>query len=297
MAWADEEGGAGAGAGAETISPTGADEGGPDGGGGSEGSSDGVDGPATTVGNGRTGEPDPEPAAVDSGVKPGAGEKPQAKVNGFVIPMLRIPTYEEFAAPGVTPPAAYFGTMEIPTLEDVLRAFSQPEPEPEPAPGPAFRTQEDAPPVIDAAGDAGGGGMDPTGGEPPVFEAPLVVAPVPPLIAPRVAPLGTAASGGPSVTAGVAPATAGVRAPLIRGTLPPSAVSPPNSAATLSNGQAIRVGYPRYLRNPTVGELAAVALPGVGGLIFLTFSGGVIGYRQANSGRYVRTAAAARFLP
>jgi hypothetical protein len=54
---------------------------------------------------------------------------------------------------------------------------------------------------------------------------------------------------------------------------------------------------PRYLRTPTVAELAAVALPGVGGLMFLTFSGGVIGYRQANAARFLRTGDAARFLP
>jgi hypothetical protein len=35
----------------------------------------------------------------------------------------------------------------------------------------------------------------------------------------------------------------------------------------------------------------------VGGLMFLTFSGSVIGYRQANSTRYLRTAGAERFLP
>jgi hypothetical protein len=31
--------------------------------------------------------------------------------------------------------------------------------------------------------------------------------------------------------------------------------------------------------------------------MFLTFSGGFIGYRQANSLRFVRTAGAERFLP
>ena len=64
-----------------------------------------------------------------------------------------------------------------------------------------------------------------------------------------------------------------------------------------ANGQPTQVGYPRYLRNPTVGELSAIALPGVAGLMFLTFSGGIIGYRQANSARFVRTSAAERFLP
>jgi hypothetical protein len=63
-----------------------------------------------------------------------------------------------------------------------------------------------------------------------------------------------------------------------------------------ANGQATSFGYPRYLRTPTVGELSVVALPGLAGLMFLTFSGGVIGYRQANSARFVRATGAARFL-
>jgi hypothetical protein len=65
---------------------------------------------------------------------------------------------------------------------------------------------------------------------------------------------------------------------------------------TPMSGQATRADYPRYLRTPTAGELSFVALPGVAGLMFLTFSGGVIGYRQANSARFIRTAGAARFL-
>ena len=50
------------------------------------------------------------------------------------------------------------------------------------------------------------------------------------------------------------------------------------------------------MRNPTASELAAVALPGAAGLLFVTFSGGFIGYRQANSVRYIRTQGAERFL-
>jgi hypothetical protein len=62
------------------------------------------------------------------------------------------------------------------------------------------------------------------------------------------------------------------------------------------SGQATRLGYSRYLRSPTAGELAAVALPGVAGLLFLTFSGGCIGYRQANSVQFRRTQDTERFL-
>ena len=59
---------------------------------------------------------------------------------------------------------------------------------------------------------------------------------------------------------------------------------------------ATRLGYPRSLREPTAGELALVALPGLAGLLVFTLSGGVIGYRQANSAHVFRTQSAARFL-
>ena len=62
------------------------------------------------------------------------------------------------------------------------------------------------------------------------------------------------------------------------------------------SGQATRVGYPRDFRNPTVDDLAALALPGLGGLILVTFGGSVLGYRQANSLRFVRPQGAQRFL-
>ncbi|HEX2285548.1 MAG TPA: hypothetical protein VHI10_12130 [Mycobacterium sp.] len=266
-----------------------------EGGGGGGGNKPDDDRPTSTVGNGREDDDDRKPPTRDDdNEKPGdldSPPKPKFKPS-FSIPILRIPTYEEFAAPGWTPPSAYITTFDIPipTLEDFFRALSQPEPQP--TPGPAFRTQEEAP-VADATG--GGGDHVAAGSEPPVFKAPLVVPPTIPLPAARPAPLRAAPAAAPAPTAGVQPAVAGVRTPLIRGSLPPS-VAPPNSLTPLS-GQSTRVGYPRSLRSPTVGELAAVALPGVGGLMFLTFSGGVIGYRQANSVRFIRTQDAARFLP
>ena len=62
------------------------------------------------------------------------------------------------------------------------------------------------------------------------------------------------------------------------------------------SGEATRLGYPRSFRSPTSGELALLALPGAAGLLVFTLSGGVIGYRQAQSARIVRTHAVARFL-
>lgn len=59
---------------------------------------------------------------------------------------------------------------------------------------------------------------------------------------------------------------------------------------------SFRVGYPQYLREAKVGEVAVFALPGVLGILALTALGGVVGYRQAKAGRVIRAAGTARFL-
>jgi len=121
----------------------------------------------------------------------------------------------------------------------------------------------------------------------------VVAPPLPVAAAARVAPIGASAARAPSIPVGMVPAVAGARTPLIRGSLPPTAASSP---ATPMSGQSARASSPQALRNPTVGELSVVAMPGVAGLMFLTFSGGVVGYRQANSTRLIGTTPAARFL-
>ncbi len=42
--------------------------------------------------------------------------------------------------------------------------------------------------------------------------------------------------------------------------------------------------------------MAAVAVPGVMGLLALTGAGGLLGYRQARAGRTVRAGGSARFV-
>jgi hypothetical protein len=237
------------------------------------------DPPTSTVGNGR------EDVGVQSTVdgkddkkesaSPGATTK---KVKGSVtIPFLPI-------------------SIPIPTFCDFLAAM-QSQPQPTPAPGPAFKTQEEAPPVA----DSGGGGIDPlsvgVAAEPPVLRAPMVIAPAavprapaPPAVAPRGEPAGAAPT--PVAATDVA---AGAAAPVIRGSVQPT-VEPAATTLTSMSGQATRLGYPRSLRNPTAAELAVLALPGTAGLVLLTLSGGVIGYRQANTARFIRTQSTARFL-
>jgi hypothetical protein len=64
------------------------------------------------------------------------------------------------------------------------------------------------------------------------------------------------------------------------------------------SGEAPRQqGYTNYLRSAGLSEMAGAALPGVAGILLMTLGGGVIGYRQANAGRMVRTTSAARYLP
>jgi hypothetical protein len=254
--------------------------------------------PTSTVGNGRE-DIDRKPGAEEeTKPEPVTGKWPDFK-HSLSIPVFRLPTPEEVTATGWADPSLFFSTIEVPvTIEGFLGALSQPTPEP--TPGPAFRTQEKEAPVIDVAGGGGGGGgLDPMAADssaPPVFQLPLVVAsaiPIPGMAPPTAS--GTSAAAGPPMAAPAPTAAAGAQAPLIRGSLSPRAETAKTTMTPMS-GQATRVGYSRFLRNPTVGQLAAVALPGLGGLMFLTFSGGVIGYRQANSIRFVRTAGAERFL-
>ena len=80
------------------------------------------------------------------------------------------------------------------------------------------------------------------------------------------------------------------------------ASSLPGMAPPAPNG-AIPIGVPSFLRHAlhdlpvavSVAALAAVALPGVGGLVILTLAGVRIGYRQAKAGFVLRTAGIARF--
>jgi hypothetical protein len=247
------------------------------------------DRPTSTVGNGRE----------DTDQKPSGGEGTN-KPHSLSISVFRMPVPEEFAG-GWPNPSVFFSTVEVPvpSIDGFLTALSQPKPEP--TPSPSFRTQEEAP-VVDAMGSGGDGGVDPVAagrGEPPVFEVPLVVAPpmpIPAVAAPAGPLAASTPSGGPSPAVGAQTTAAGARAPSIRGSLAPTGESASGKSLTPMGGQATRVGYPRSLRNPTVGELAAVALPGLAGLMLFTFSGGVIGYRQANSIRFLRTASADRFL-
>ena len=99
-------------------------------------------------------------------------------------------------------------------------------------------------------------------------------------------------------------ATLGGIAPSIFGAMSEAgrASSLPGMAPPAPNG-AIPMGVRSFLRHAvsdlpvavSVAALAAVALPGVGGLVILTLAGVRIGYRQAKAGFVLRAAGIARF--
>lgn len=178
-------------------------------------------------------------------------------------------------------------------LSDALAPYNPFQPPPRPQP--TFRTFEEEP-VVDAGGSGSAMALSDASPQLPVLQAPVVIPPIR-IARPRPA-IDTAPAAGQVSGAG----GAGVPAPAIRGEVaqagaPPPGQLPPNgSTSAVSNsglGNAtVREGYPRP---PRMNQLATVAIPGLAGLIALTASGGVIGYRQANSGRYLRSDAA-RFM-
>jgi hypothetical protein len=122
-----------------------------------------------------------------------------------------------------------------------------------------------------------------------------------PLVAPIAAPVvivpqgvGVAIRPAPPPVAGpVAPAPARPVVPEpARPTRPAPAAGPIGNTVP----QSFRAGYPPYLRSARIGEVAALALPGVAGIVALTAMGGLVGYRQAKAGHAVRAAGTARFL-
>ena len=79
---------------------------------------------------------------------------------------------------------------------------------------------------------------------------------------------------------------------------PPSRASgpPPLTRPAASPPEAVRLGYPEYLRQATMTELASVALPGLAAILGLTALEGLLGYRQAKAGYLLPAAGAGRFL-
>ncbi|MGE2735776.1 hypothetical protein [Mycolicibacterium vaccae] len=257
------------------------------------------DEPATSGGTG-TRNPPPPP---DTYVPPKESRKVEYE-NSLTVPFLRLPPPGEIPAGSWPTVSSFYTTVRIPlpTLGEFLATLRL-VPAPPPPPGPQMGIMREGP-VLDAgtgtqdgavAGGGGGGGSGAT-----AFRVPLVVSVPRAMTTAGARPRALAARPGQPVDpATTAPGVAGVRTPVIRGSVAPTpgttvAAAPMGGAP----GQVPRpAGYPRVLTGPTLAEIAAVALPGLAGLMLVTFGGSVVGYRQANSLRYVRTAGAERFLP
>jgi hypothetical protein len=85
----------------------------------------------------------------------------------------------------------------------------------------------------------------------------------------------------------------GVTAEPLAGREPLPAIAGSNVAVPASS---YRIGYTDYLRNAGLSQVAALAVPGLAGMLVLTGAGGLVGYRQAKAGHAIHTSGTARFV-
>ena len=125
-----------------------------------------------------------------------------------------------------------------------------------------------------------------------IAAAHLPIAPItlPVIVAPATGLGGGGGSpGGPALP--VAPRGVTAEPPAGREPLPANAGS--NVAVPAAS---YRIGYTEYLRSAGLSQVAALAVPGVAGMLVLTCAGGLFGYRQAKAGHAVHTSGTARFV-
>jgi hypothetical protein len=150
-------------------------------------------------------------------------------------------------------------------------------------PGELQPAQPGVPGVLDAAAGVAAG--VPAGPAAPIA-LPVIVAP----------PIGLGGGGGGPRAAGAPPAPPSAGLKELIAEPPAGRIAPPN-AGGLTSGPAssYRIGYTEYLRSAGLPQVAALAVPGLAGLLVLTGAGGMVGYRQARAGHTVR-AGTARFF-
>ncbi|MDT7730427.1 MAG: hypothetical protein QOK45_680 [Mycobacterium sp.] len=129
----------------------------------------------------------------------------------------------------------------------------------------------------------------------PGVGAAAVELPIPPITLPViVAPVIGLGGGGEAPGAPALPVTPrGVTAEPLAGREPLPANVGSNVAVPATS---YRIGYTEYLRNAGLTQVAALAVPGVTGMLVLTGAGGLLGYRQAKAGHAVHTSGTARFV-
>lgn len=121
--------------------------------------------------------------------------------------------------------------------------------------------------------------------------------PIPPITLPIIvapaAGLGAGGPGGAPAFPALPAAPRGVTAEPLVGREP----LPANVGSNIAERAAsYRIGYTDYLRNAGLSQVAALAVPGIAGMLVLTGAGGLVGYRQAKAGHAVHTSGTARFL-
>ena len=147
----------------------------------------------------------------------------------------------------------------------------------------------EAPTVVSAAP-----GLALAAGELPLapITLPVIVAPIPiPVLAPGVGGGGGGPAGPANPALPPAPRAVAAEPPAARDTLPANVGS--NAVVPAAS---YRVGYAEYLRTAGISQVAALAVPGLAGMLVLTGAGGLLGYRQAKAGHAMRAARTARFV-
>jgi hypothetical protein len=142
------------------------------------------------------------------------------------------------------------------------------------------------PAVLDAGAGAAAAAA-PVGPAEPIA-LPVIVAP----------PIGLGVGGGGAGSAG-ASAGAPPAIPRAVSAEPPAGRVPPPANVGSNPGMpnsSYRIGYTEYLRTAGLPQVAALAVPGLVGILVLTGAGGLVGFRQAKAGHAVRIGGTARFM-
>lgn len=253
-------------------------------------------------------KPDPGPVVPDPNV-PVPQPKPSSSFNVVLpfsppvsvpLPAIPVPGYESMRLTlDLTDPYTALASVQETTntinslLSDAYAPYNPFKPPP-PPPQPTFKILQEEPVVEASGGNANRGtAVADSAGDLPVMQAPAIAPPVRIALPRPVAGTTPADAGGQVSGAGAV----GVNGPAPRGSVGQtgSTAEGANASASAMGRPAVRQGYQHYLRSARTGQVATVAVPGLIGLLALTASGVVTGYRQANSQRYVR-AGAERFL-
>jgi hypothetical protein len=259
----------------------------------------------------------PVPVAAPAPPVPRAPVLPVPVPMAFVLPATPFTPATVYSVDLTTPVAAYSTAVDtyettnalvtdaVQPYNVMLALVPTPEPQPEPqmkvfekenvAEAPAIDVSGEPSPVVSPSGS----GMQDLS----VVRMPMVVpaaaafrlAPPRPFSEaspPAATPQGLVGGGavpaarGSDVLVGGAAVPQAVRASEVR-TGSRGAETPLENVTSSNANSSLRQGVPQSLRNARMIELTSVALPGLAGLLAITVSGGVIGFRQASSVRYL----------